>query len=135
VPNSTKIPKAKSEPEERFNIAWRSLGGPKPEREYRFCERKWRFDFAWPEVRIAVEIEGGINEGKRRGYHMRKEGFLKDRRQVQPRKHPGLEGISIGAFPDPTGGARGNHYRGEAFPCRRLTGRVVGRKDALTTTG
>jgi very-short-patch-repair endonuclease len=78
VPNSTKIPKAKSEPEERFNIAWRSLGGPKPEREYRFCERKWRFDFAWPEVRIAVEIEGGINEGKRRGYHMRKEGFLKD---------------------------------------------------------
>jgi very-short-patch-repair endonuclease len=74
-----KIPKAKSEPEERFNIAWRTLGGQKPEREYRFTpDRKWRFDFAWPEVRIAVEIEGGINEGKHRGYHMRTKGFLKD---------------------------------------------------------
>lgn len=30
------------------------------EREYLFAPpRKWRFDFAWPERAIAVEIEGG----------------------------------------------------------------------------
>ena len=33
---------------------------PQPEREYRFHTiRRWRFDFAWPERRLAVEIEGG----------------------------------------------------------------------------
>jgi len=30
-------------------------------REYKFHpERDWRFDFAWPEIRLAVEIDGGI---------------------------------------------------------------------------
>lgn len=34
---------------------------PEPEREYRFHpSRRWRLDFAWPELRLAVEIEGGI---------------------------------------------------------------------------
>ena len=33
---------------------------PDPEREWRFCDgRKWRFDFAWPSLWVAVEIEGG----------------------------------------------------------------------------
>lgn len=28
--------------------------------EHRFdADRQWRFDFAWPSVRVAVEIEGG----------------------------------------------------------------------------
>lgn len=27
--------------------------------EYRFCERRWRFDFAWPDKKVALEIEGG----------------------------------------------------------------------------
>lgn len=31
-----------------------------PEREFRFCERRWRFDFAWPSHWVAVEIDGGI---------------------------------------------------------------------------
>ena len=31
-----------------------------PEVEFRFCqERKWRFDFAWPDEKVAVEIDGG----------------------------------------------------------------------------
>ena len=36
----------------------RRIGGY--EREYRFCERKWRFDFAWPSAKVAVEVDGGI---------------------------------------------------------------------------
>ena len=31
------------------------------EREHRFDPtRRWRFDFAWPEKRVAIEVEGGI---------------------------------------------------------------------------
>jgi very-short-patch-repair endonuclease len=31
-----------------------------PEREYRFHPtRRWRFDFAFPAVKVAVEVEGG----------------------------------------------------------------------------
>ena len=37
--------------------------------------RKWRFDYAWPEYKIALEVEGGIWT---RGRHTRGAGFLKD---------------------------------------------------------
>jgi len=33
---------------------------PLPIREHRFhATRKWRFDFAWPDSKIAIEIDGG----------------------------------------------------------------------------
>jgi len=39
----------------------RSLGIPAPVAEHRFHpDRKFRFDYAWPEQRLALEIEGGI---------------------------------------------------------------------------
>lgn len=28
--------------------------------EHRFCKRRWRFDLAWPDLMIAVEVQGGI---------------------------------------------------------------------------
>lgn len=35
-------------------------GLPEPEREYKFHpDRKWRFDFAWPDLMIATECNGG----------------------------------------------------------------------------
>lgn len=33
---------------------------PQPEAEYRFYPaRRWRFDFAWPAHKLAVELDGG----------------------------------------------------------------------------
>ncbi len=52
---------------------------PKPAIEYRFLpDRKWRFDFAYPEKKIAVEIEGGVYSG---GRHTRGSGFTEDTRK------------------------------------------------------
>ncbi len=45
-------------------------------REYRFHpKRMWRFDYAIPEHRIALEVEGGVWT---RGRHTRPQGFLGD---------------------------------------------------------
>lgn len=49
---------------------------PAPEREYRFHgQRRWRFDFAWPDQMLAVEIEGGIWTN---GRHTRGSGYEAD---------------------------------------------------------
>lgn len=46
--------------------------------EHRFhAERQWRFDFAWPAVMVAVEIEGGT-WGRRRGRHTTGSGHQAD---------------------------------------------------------
>ena len=40
---------------------WQSRSLPEPVTEYQFYEsRKWRFDFAWPDKMLALEIEGGL---------------------------------------------------------------------------
>lgn len=45
-------------------------------KEYKFHpERRWRFDFAIPQYKIAIEVEGGIWT---RGRHTRPKGFLSD---------------------------------------------------------
>lgn len=46
------------------------------ESEYRFYPpRRWRFDYAWPEKKIAIEYEGGVFT---RGRHTRPLGFNND---------------------------------------------------------
>lgn len=53
-----------SELEDMLAESMRLHGLPTPEREFRFHEhRKFRLDFAWPALRWAVEIEGGIYRG------------------------------------------------------------------------
>lgn len=65
-----------SDLEEAF--AWQVRAGklPQPVREYRFHPtRKFRFDFAWPDRLIAIEIEGGVWSG---GRHTSGKGFTAD---------------------------------------------------------
>ena len=52
------------------------VGLPEPAPEHRFSpDRKWRFDWAWPALGVALEIEGGIWT---RGRHSRGTGMLAD---------------------------------------------------------
>ena len=45
-------------------------------KEYKFCPtRRWRYDYAIPEYKIALEVEGGVWTG---GRHTSSVGFLKD---------------------------------------------------------
>lgn len=53
-----------------------NCGLPMPVTEFQFnSKRKWRFDYAYPAKRIAIEIEGGIFQY---GRHTRPIGFVKD---------------------------------------------------------
>ena len=68
----------KSDLEAAFLTLWRQLVpyAPEPEREYRFHpRRRWRFDFAWPKERVAVELQGGIWT---QGRHTRGSGYRND---------------------------------------------------------
>lgn len=71
----SKIPQALSVGEETFALHC-SAEGLAPTREHQFCDRGWRFDFAWPEKKVAVEVEGGTAFGKSR--HSKGRGFEAD---------------------------------------------------------
>jgi hypothetical protein len=59
-----------------FQNSCRSAGLPVPVPEYRFDPtRRWRLDYAWPEHKLALEVEGGVWI---RGRHNRGTGFMRD---------------------------------------------------------
>ena len=65
-----------SEAENNLAQEIRWIGLPDPVREHRFTPlRRWRFDFAWPEYSVAVEVEGATWTA---GRHTRGAGFEAD---------------------------------------------------------
>lgn len=58
---------------------------PRPIRQLRYhATRDWRFDFAWPDLRFAVEVQGGV--------HVVRTQFHKD---IQKGAHALLGGWSV----------------------------------------
>ena len=61
--------------------------------EYQFHPtRKWRLDYALPELKIAVEIHGGT---RKQGRHNRADGFAKDREKMNEAQAAGWLVIEI----------------------------------------
>jgi very-short-patch-repair endonuclease len=61
-----------------FDRLLAGVGVPAPLTEYQFDEhdnRKWRFDYAWPDEKMAVELEGSVF---RQGRHTRGRGYMAD---------------------------------------------------------
>jgi len=55
---------------------WKAFGIPEPKTEFKFHPtRKWKFDYCWPDKKIAVEIEGAAWT---QGRHTRGGGFIAD---------------------------------------------------------
>lgn len=62
--------------EETLAVHIRAHQLPAPVREHQFVlSRRWRFDFAWPHLRLAAECEGAVFSG---GRHTRGSGFTAD---------------------------------------------------------
>lgn len=58
-----------------------AAGLPEPVREYAFAEaigRRWRFDFAWPDRRVALEIDGMLWGGGHTSGDGRRDDMVKD---------------------------------------------------------
>lgn len=67
---------SKANLEETLEWQLKAAGAEGWVREHRFHPvRRWRFDFAWPDVKLAVEVEGGVYT---RGRHVRPSGFEAD---------------------------------------------------------
>ena len=59
-----------------FTVICKTDLGVECVKEYKFHpDRRWRFDYAFPEYKIALEVEGGVWT---HGRHTRAQGFLGD---------------------------------------------------------
>jgi very-short-patch-repair endonuclease len=98
---------AESALERMFAYHLRAAKAPAPEKEFRFhAERRWRFDFAWPSERLAVEVEGGTWTN---GRHSRGKGYEADAEKY-------------------------NEATLQGWRVLRFTGRMVASGEALQTT-
>jgi hypothetical protein len=82
--DKSKVVRLKTAPLDRLPDAFQALcvaeGLPRPVRELLFHPvRKWRFDYAWREYRVAVEVDGGAWVA---GRHTRGSGFIEDQRKM-----------------------------------------------------
>jgi very-short-patch-repair endonuclease len=79
--------------EQTFKYWFDLLGDdlPEPATEYRFdSRRRWRFDCAWPDVRVYVELDGGTFTN---GRHTRGAGFAADCEKINAATLKGWRGL------------------------------------------
>ena len=90
-----------------------------PVQELPFCPtRRWRFDFAWPEFKVALEIEGGTWV---QGRHSRGAGMAKDAEKYNTAALMGWLVIRVTADQIKSGQALG--WIEDALKLRRLHAR------------
>ena len=71
--------KTKSYLEKIYVVSLRSTGITGWTTEWKFHpHRRWRFDVAWPDLKLAVEIEGGTYSKRGKSRHTTGEGFHED---------------------------------------------------------
>jgi len=64
-----------------------------PVAEYKFhATRKWRFDYAWVDQKLALEVEGGIWT---RGRHIRSSGYIADMEKYNTASYDGWKVIRV----------------------------------------
>ena len=75
-------PTKASDLERAFETVWAWVGGPDLEFQFRFG--RWRFDFAHPVAKVAIEVDGlfrAKGKGRRKGYagrHITPKGYVGD---------------------------------------------------------
>lgn len=75
-----KVKKAQQVTSLHDKVLTQLVGFPDPATELLFHpKRKWRFDYAWEEQKLALEVHGGIHSG---GRHTRGRGFVEDRAKM-----------------------------------------------------
>lgn len=75
-----KVKKAQQVDTLHSKVLTQLVGLPDPATELLFHpKRKWRFDYAWEEQKLALEVHGGIHSG---GRHTRGRGFVEDRTKM-----------------------------------------------------
>lgn len=63
-----------------LELQCRAVSLPEPVREFRFAPpRRWRFDYAWPLEKLALECDGGVWT---QGRHTRGAGVEKDNEKL-----------------------------------------------------
>lgn len=76
LPPRSRERKPKQEEQPEFDCLLAELAGAECITEFQFHpSRKWRFDYALPSLKIAVEVEGGVFTN---GRHVKPLGFLGD---------------------------------------------------------
>ena len=81
--------------ENQFLFIWNALNGPTLAREHRFAvNRKWRFDFAHLETRVAIEVEGGT-WSKKKNRHTTGKGYADDREKYNSAQELGWKVFSL----------------------------------------
>ena len=90
--------------EDWFLFHLKVAGLPKPQEQFKFAEhlgRRWQTDFAWPDRKIIVEIEGGLwrkdSRGSWAGAHTHPMNVLRD---IEKYNHMSMLGYRLFRFSD-----------------------------------